>query len=455
MKKIFALLIAATLFACDDYLDVTPKGKLLPETTQDYSEMMGDPAMPSRAYPMVDLMADNCFMNEEDVVYALAYSSTKAYLWQDDFYTMTEDDQNWNDSYRTIYTCNLVLERIGASTGGTEEEKARVEGEARFNRAYYYWWLHNNYAAAYDEATAAQELSVPLRLNTDLEVKLSRATTETVVAQILEDIKNPEALPERASSVYRINRGGAYALCARVYLSLGDYENALKYAELALGQNSQLLDYNDYSFVNPARPYSGINNRPTNTYDSPEVLMYRSSNYTSVLSSCQMSEDLLASYDTLVDLRYTFNYTRLERNGDPSEDKLPAFLHDVDYNIGVPEMMLIKAECLARQNDRECLTVLDDLRRCRIREADFAPLNVPDDQLLETVLAERRRELPFHGLRLFDMKRLAKEGLFTKTITRTVQGTTYTLAPNSEEYLYPISAKLMSLNNNILPNRTK
>ena len=115
-------------------------------------------------------------------------------------------------------------------------------------------------------------------------------------------------------------------------------------------------------------------------------------------------------------------------------------------------MLLTKAECLARKNDRECLKVLDLLREKRIQESAYKPLDVPNDKLLQTVLDERRRELVYQGLRLFDMKRLCKEGIYTKTVTRTFKGETFSLAPNSNQYLVPISAKLMTLNNNILPN---
>ena len=62
------IFLAAVLYGCDDYLDVTPKGLLLPESTQDFSEMMGDPAIPSNAYPIVDLMGDNCFMEEDQLL---------------------------------------------------------------------------------------------------------------------------------------------------------------------------------------------------------------------------------------------------------------------------------------------------------------------------------------------------------------------------------------------------
>ncbi|MDE7073798.1 MAG: hypothetical protein K2O69_01890, partial [Odoribacter sp.] len=60
MKRLFIYVLLAGLFcSCDDFLDITPKGKLLPKTLQDYDEMMGDPAHPSAAYPLADMCGDN------------------------------------------------------------------------------------------------------------------------------------------------------------------------------------------------------------------------------------------------------------------------------------------------------------------------------------------------------------------------------------------------------------
>ncbi len=453
MKRLFIYVLLAGLFcSCDDFLDITPKGKLLPKTLQDYDEMMGDPAHPSAAYPLADMCGDNIVLTESRINSFFTSSTGKAYLWQEEFYTETEDDAVWNDAYSKIYTFNLVLERVDGAENGNEEDRRRVKGEARFNRAYYYWFLHSCYAKAYNSATAEKDLSVPLRTDSDLEAKLSRATSAEIVRFLLEDIVHPEDLPEKAANAYCISRGGAYALAARIYLSLGDFKNALQCAEQALKQNSTLLDYNDWSFKNPENPYSGINNRPSILQESPECLMYRGCSFSSLNSSHQISDELLACYDTLTDLRYQFNFTRIGRNGKPLTEENATYLQELDYNIGVPEMMLIKAECLARQGDRKCLEVLDELRRHRIRMSDFQPLNVPDNQLLTTVLEERQRELPFHGLRFFDMKRLAQEGIYTRTVTRTFKGETYSLVPNSNRYMFPISSKLMSLNNSIVNN---
>lgn len=453
MKKILIYTLIAGLFcSCDDFLDVTPKGKLLPESMQDFDEMMADPSHPSAAYPLADMCGDNIILAEDALTSSITGSSGKAYLWQDNFFTATEDDNVWNDAYAHIYTFNLVLERIDNATNSNATDQKRIKGEARFNRAYYYWFLHSCYAKAYDPTTAAADLSIPLRLDSDLETKLARATSAEVVKQLLADIANPEDLPEKAANEYRISRGGAYALAARVYLSIGDFENALKHAEWALEQNNTLLDYNTYSFKNPERPYSGINNRPTSYRVSPECLMYRGCGFSTLNSSHLISDDLVATYDTLTDLRYKFNFTRLTRAGKPRTDKNATYLQELDYNISVPEMMLIQAECMARKGDRECLKVLDKLRENRIAKASYQPLNVPDNKLLETVLEERQRELPFHGMRFFDMKRLAKEGIYTKTVTRIYKGQSFTLAPNSNQYLFPIAPKVQSMNNKIESN---
>lgn len=90
----------------------------------------------------------------------------------------------------------------------------------------------------------------------------------------------------------------------------------------------------------------GINNHPANYRVSPECLMYRGCGFSTLNSAHQLSDEQVACYDTLVDLRYKFNFTRLDRGGKPRSDKNPTYLQGLDYNISVPEMLLIKAECM-------------------------------------------------------------------------------------------------------------
>ena len=209
-------------------------------------------------------------------------------------------------------------------------------------------------------------------------------------------------LPEESISVYHIPRMAAFGLAARVNLFFGNYDAALENAEEALKLNNNLVDYNTFSFKNEEKPSGGINNRPI-PMESPEMIMYRSSGFQSVLSSCCMSPELLDLFDTDADLRYKFNFTMLDRSGKPIDEPYPLFLQELDYNIGVPEMMLIKAECLARKKDPNALKVLDELREKRIATDKYTALpEVSGDKLLEIVLEERQRELVYNGVRFFN-----------------------------------------------------
>ncbi|WP_065218254.1 MULTISPECIES: RagB/SusD family nutrient uptake outer membrane protein [Butyricimonas] len=454
MKKIYSIVLAVILlYGCDSFLDVTPKGKLLPEKVQDFEELIGDSRNIGGVYPLADMCGDLVFMTEERLTGNIMSAQGKAYTWQEEFYRDEEDDATWNNAYEIIYTCNLVLQETPGATGGSDADKARVMAEARVNRAYYYWYLHSCYAPAYDPETAGTDLSVPLVLEPDLEVKVKRATSDKVVARILEDLKDVALdLPEEGISVYHLPRVAAYALAARVNLYFGNYDAALENAEEALKLNSKLVDYNTFSFKNETRPSSGINNRPV-AMESPEMLMYRTSGFQTMLTSCCMSPELLAIFDREADLRYKFNFTSLDGFGKPIDEPYPLFLQELDFNIGVPEMMLIKAECLARKKNPEALSVLNTLRAKRFVEgSDYELKNIAADRLLEVVLEERQRELVYAGLRFFDMKRLAKEGIYTRTLTRQFKETTYTLEPNSNRYMFPIAAKIRLLNNSIEQN---
>lgn len=456
MKKIYCIivLVVASLCGCDSFLDVTPKGKLIPGKVQDFDELMGDPLNAEGAHSLVEMCSDNVVIPDDYLSYYMTTANGKAYTWQEDFYEPEEDDMTWNSAYEIIYTCNLVLREVpGLNDGSSDAYKAQVIAEAKINRAYYYWFLHSCYAPAYDPETAGTDLSVPLVLEPDLEAKVSRATSDKVVAQILEDLKDVAMdLPVESASEYHIPRMAAYGLAARVNLFFGNYDAALENAEEALKFNSKLLDYDTLYFYDENNPYEGVANRPLPEY-SPEMIMYRASAYSTILTSSLMSLELLEVFDTETDLRYKFNFTTLKWDGTPGEEPYPKIIQDLDYNIGVPEMMLIKAECLARKNDPGALDVLNMLRKKRIAADKYTDLpRVSGDKLLQVVLEERQRELAFNGVRFFDMKRLAKEGIYTRTLTRQFEGTIYTLEPNSNRYMFPIAAKVRLLNNNIVQN---
>lgn len=443
--------VAATALlavSCDDFIDTVPKGKVIPTTVEDFKGIVIDVTASSVAYPMANVCSDDVFYTSPNP----NTSTGKAYFWMEDFYKENEKDNAWNTTYEWMYKMNVVIDNIMGATEGTPEEKKAIMAEAKCWRAYYNWYLQSLYATG----TAVTDLSVPLVQHPDLEAKHSRATVQQVTDAIWSDLQDADnLLPEDAANHYRPNKAAVYALKARIYFYMGEYDKAAEQADLALAKNNALNDMRTWSFRDETKPYVGIENKPLNYYESPEKIWYQSTGFNSMITSYCISTDLQAMYDAS-DLRFKFWFTNRDRRGELWEDGYYRYLQELDYSFTVPEMMLIQAEALARKNNTEALDILNDLRTMRFLPEDYMPLTQADGpDLLSIVLAERRRELALSGLRWLDMKRLAKERRYTTTVTRTLDGVDYKLEPNSKLYVFPIPLQVLSLNPNMAPNDRK
>jgi tetratricopeptide (TPR) repeat protein len=455
--KIYLLLFAVLLATgCNKFLDVAPKGKFIPRTVADYELFLNDLLLADAGYGNEEFMTDDLSYSDKMLASLGDGRTAKSYLWLKDLMKLQEDDQEWNNMYRNIYNCNLVLANIGTATNGTAEDIARLTAEAKVQRAYYYFHLANLFGNDYQPVTAATDLAVPLLLQPDLEAKTARATVKEVYDQVLKDLSEALAepdLPALGRNYVHPGKAAAYALQARIFLFMGDYSQALQAANAALAIQNTLFNYNSMSLINPARPYSGFNNRPVLT-SHPENIFTKNTSLSGILVRFMGGDDLLALLGEK-DLRYVYNFTRLDRTGAPSTNPKPDYFGNYpNYSIGVPEMLLIKAECLARSGNKdESIDLLNTLRRNRFKPADYSALTAADAaDALAKVLEERRRELFYHGLRWFDLKRLNREDRFKKTLTRVYNGQTYTLAPGDPRYLLQIAPKIIQINPAIIQN---
>jgi len=75
----------------------------------------------------------------------------------------------------------------------------------------------------------------------------------------------------------------------------------------------------------------------------------------------------------------------------------------------------------------------------RYKTGTFTNLTAANaDDALALIVKERRKELCFRNLRWSDLRRLNKDSRFQVTLTRNVNGQSYTLAPNSSRYVLPL-----------------
>ncbi|RBQ08911.1 RagB/SusD family nutrient uptake outer membrane protein, partial [Pedobacter miscanthi] len=101
---------------------------------------------------------------------------------------------------------------------------------------------------------------------------------------------------------------------------------------------------------------------------------------------------------------------------------------------------LIRAESLIRLGRvSEGLSDLNTLLVNRFKTGLFVPYSVGTAiDPLRLVLEERRKEMPFRGQRLADLRRLNQEEGFRVTLSRSVGGTAYALPPGDARYVFPI-----------------
>ncbi|MDO5522502.1 MAG: RagB/SusD family nutrient uptake outer membrane protein [Bacteroidia bacterium] len=450
---------ALCLASCNNFLDIQPKGILIPRTAAEYEGLLNYAQLQkaSESYPV--FLTDDAFLPDEaadDYTPGLDFAdraTANLYTFQSEVFGDAEEDGLWTYSYNRLYYYNVIIQHILEATEATLQEKQSIRAEALMGRAFEYLTLVNAYAKHYDPQTAATDPGVPLILDEDINREnLTRATVQEVYDQIQEDLKEAEKyLPARPKlNAFRASKPVGLGMLARMYLYMGNYSEALNYANQSLKQNDYLLNLGDYEVVDPYQAIGRLN--VPESSDNNENIYIRLAPWVFGISAEVFgSDDLLQLFDEN-DQRFKLYFSN-EPFGIPNEHYLWMPYLYANMAMSTPEMYLIAAECEARIGSKDrAMTLINQLRDHRIE--DNTPLSAAsNDEALVQVLEERRRELTMIGCtRLIDLKRLNKEPRFAKTITRVAEGQTYTLPPNDPRYVLPIPAKVLRFNPDMEPN---
>lgn len=459
--KIFGfLLTVATLTGCKKFVDIKTQGQLVPNQTINYRYLLNNTSNFETVANLSDFASSDISLN--DAAQQTALSGTLSYnyfvgsyTWQQVIYPLgsnVEQDLNWNRLYTNVLNCNTIINELPGSNGN-QADKDALTAEALVHRADTYLNLVNTYAKPYNAATAATDLGVPLILVQTLSQKLNRASVQEVYNQIISDLtKAIPALPQTQAYNTLPSKASAYGELARCYLMMKDYTNAGIYADEALKLRSTLNDLSTITAVSNA-------NYPRRIAD-PEILLSK----VPLNNSLNFFPTVLKPSDEWFNLVGTKDqrYTLFTVPASTVSTSLSGRVYMKEKAIGetrnegpsVPEMMLIRAEAYARAGDAaNAMIWVNNLRIKRFKTADYTPLTATDgNDALNKVIDERRREFFGISLRWWDMRRLSNEANFQRTYTRVFNGTTYTLAPNSNRYVFPIAEYYRSLNPELEPN---
>jgi hypothetical protein len=422
------ILFIITQSSCKKYLEKKPQQNLaIPSSFNDLQAILDNQIGNSSTPGYIEFVADNYYVtsavwNNADI------TARTNYIWDRDAITQLEI---WYQPYRAIYDANFILDYLPKVAEHESDNNAynNIKGTALFYRAFTFYHLAQLFCKPYS-TLAATDLGIVLRATSAIETPSARSSIQQTYDQVIGDLKTAvELLPVTSLFSTRPIKVAAYGALARVYLSMRDYVNAGRYADSCLSFSSSLLDYNSLTPVgNPALPHF---------FDNPEVLFVSyigGEHYFLLPSDCNIDSSLYQSYNAN-DLRKTVffgsNGTSHYWKGSYYPEG-PVFGNGPEFNgIAKDEIYLIRAECRARAgNTNAAMDDINTLLHKRWKTGTFNDLTATNTtDALNKILTERRKELPFRGLRWSDLRRFNLEGA-NITLTRIVNNTTYTLPPN-------------------------
>ena len=430
------LLFSFAIMSCKKYLDEKPlQSTVIPKTLNDLQALLDNISRVNMqtTTDLLEAVSDNYYLNTSDWQ-SLPLSERLNYIWDKD----AEHFDSWRQPYiGPIYYSNVVLDLINTVTFNKSDNNLsnNIKGDALFYRSFAFERLAQLYCRPYS-STANTDLGIVLKLNSNIAEPLKRATVQQTYDQIINDLKAAsELLPDSVAYPTRPNKAAAYGTLARVYLSMRDYGNGGRYADLCLQKQNQLMDYNNYVSTNFPRF-----NKEMIYYDNPLYL--------------GIIDNYIAKIDSSLYQSYTNNDLRksifFQDNGDGTfgfqGSYIPEYANFVPFDgINTDEIYLIRAECYARAgNINAAMTDLNTLMITRWKSGAFVPFTAIDKTTaLNTILTERRKELLFRNLRWSDIRRLNIEGA-NITLKRIVNGITYTLPPNGVRSVMLIPQQVVS-----------
>ena len=444
------------LTACDDFLDITPTGKVIAKTGEEYRALL---TYEYKYFPKDRYLTT--VRTDEVVLSELNTSSTDrdAYLdlwrWKDDAPATTTSYFGWRGYYHTIYISNYIIEHRGEIENAKASEVNQLVGEAYMMRAYCHFILVNLYAQPYTHCDPASTRGVPLMLEADVNAIPRSSSVEAVYNTILADVDQATQLLNvdqwEEGETYRFNTVSAKALRSRVCLYMGRWQEALDAANEVIAAHGELQDMNI--------AVSSTDYLLPNSYKSVESIV--------------ALEKFSTNENTVIGHPEPSFVTGLYRSGDQRRTKYykrqSSRLYDLlkeasDENVcsfRSAEAYLNAAEASVQlgKSSTEIIDILTPLMQKRLNATALATTTtamsaMDHDQLLQEVYDERARELAFEGHRWFDLRRttmpqLQKVYEMQPADDGTPRTETYTLEQGDSRYTMRFPTEAVEANSEI------
>lgn len=354
----------------------------------------------------------------------------------------------WSNLYKIVSSANLVLANLGNI--GDDPNKNRIEGEAKFLRAWAYFDLVQFFG------------DVPLVLepvNDPSNFQPPRSPQADVYNQIITDLKDAESLMNDASpQPSRANKWIAKAYLAKVYLTMaGSPNNITTYDgqstySLSLEKSKEVINSNKYSINIPYQDVFWTTGDAETIWEIRCPSTQALYNHFTFLSQAIFTptDDFISSFDPQDvrgpkwGIRTSYDY-----NGTTYTFPLPTYIKFVDtvqYALGqqfqsglsitvirLADVILMAAEADNEVNSAPSADAYKWVNEIRSRAGISNLLaGLSQSAFREAIFTERRKELYGEGFSWFDLKRFNKFDLLKTT------GRTFVTGIDEHLNYYPI-----------------
>lgn len=432
LKHISAFLLLVPLLASCHFLEVEKTGKT--SIKNFYSDVYALDAAVNGVYGLTYKFYDNYMVLYPEVTGDLVrlQATTSEWRQQFDFISDESDETSavgyiWKNGYEIIANANEVIQYGPSVSDRFPQQAATVRNyiaQAYFIRALIHLDLSLVYGQTYTYSADGSHLGTAVMTSIpDVKSKIARSSAAVTYKRILDDLRTASDMfaDGWTKGCYYASPAACKALMARVYLYMGNYADAKKYASEVIsdyglsltpradyvamfcgrkeGQEAifrlnglsggsklgSMFDYNTPS-MNPSSKlmdiFSSDEHAWAGTDIRSELLSYKSSGGDEFSGVCMKFTDTEDIDDT-------------QKRYDP-------------FVLRLSEMYLIRAEAACHDGDIE--TAVSDIAtlEARARGVKASDINVTFssiDDLAGIVQRERVKELFLEGHRLFDLTR--------------------------------------------------
>ncbi|MEH0155165.1 RagB/SusD family nutrient uptake outer membrane protein [Limibacter armeniacum] len=416
IKNIFTLsLLLLFMTACnEDFLELEPtdsisEGKVFESYTIAEAALVGaydqlsNPSFEGLYVPiMADIIGEDVMINAVDnwnwfvPVYQMNVLPNYTYV-----------NSPWWAGYKLIYDVNKLIKNVQKIPDATADQKNRLEGEARALRAFVMLKLAQIYSPAYSKDNTAPSILLVTDILEADDDDIGRSTLKEVYEQIENDLLTAISLLEEKKDKGFVDQRAAKAMLARTYLDMENWQKARDMAKEA---------YEGLELMSISEMYSGFSTRNSETIFTIAYTQEDNNVYLSLPSFYWPvgGYSSMRANDQFVDL---FNYQDARGGFFLQQDDIDAerflilkFGHNnvvgnaERISIRASEMYLIEAECEAELGNytaaQEALYQIQQRSYPGVQKS-----KATDEQLVNEILLERRKELFGEGFRWNDIKR--------------------------------------------------